>query len=91
MNKINILRYAKLQAIVTGFAGIVAGLLYSVGGTFYDIFTIGLNKGTALAYFALPVMPIYFAALGLITGLIGAYLYNVSLKWHKGVNLKIKK
>ena len=63
------------------FAGIVVGLIYSVGGTVYDLQTIGLNKGTALAYIAIPVMPIYFAVFGFVTGLVGAFLYNLSAKW----------
>ncbi len=81
MKKLNVFSYAKLQAIVTGFAGIIAGLIYSVGGTFYDLATIGLNKGTALAFFAIPVMPLYFTVLGFISGLVGAYLYNLSINW----------
>jgi len=80
MKKIKIIQHAKLQARITGFAGIIAGLIYSVGGTFYDIQTVGLNKGTLLAYIAIPVMPIYFAVFGFITGIVGAYIHNLFTK-----------
>lgn len=80
IKKINIFSYAKFQAIVMAFAGIVAGLIYSVGGTIYDLQTIGLNKGTLLAYIAIPVMPLYFAVFGFVTGVVGATLYNLFSK-----------
>ena len=33
--------------------GLVCGVLYSVGGLVYDMLTIGLNWGTAMAFMAL--------------------------------------
>jgi hypothetical protein len=83
MKKLNIFQYAKLQARITGFAGIIAGLIYAIGGTFYDLQTIGLNKGTALAYIAVIVMPIYFAVFGFVTGIIGAFINNLFKKISK--------
>jgi len=80
MKKIKIIQYAKLQAITMSFAGIVGGMLYAGIGTIYDLYTVGLNYGTALAYIALVVMPIYFAIFGFITGFIGAFLYNLFKK-----------
>jgi hypothetical protein len=92
---IKILAYAKIQTIVMAFAGIIAGLIYSVGGLIYDLIkTGGVNKGTALAFFALPVMPIYFAVFGFITGVIGAFLYNSTQKlsffpkWFTRIDIK---
>jgi putative Mn2+ efflux pump MntP len=74
-----------------GFAGIIAGLIYSVGGTFYDLLSIGLNKGTALAYIAIPVIPLYFAIFGFVTGLIGAFLYNLFAKWFSKIEMNFEK
>ena len=80
IKKINVFSYAKVQATVMALAGIVAGLIYSIGGTIYDLQTIGLNKGTLLAYIAIPVMPLYFAVFGFVTGVVGAILYNLFVK-----------
>ena len=80
MVQIKVLSYAKFQAIVMAFSGIVAGLIYSVGGTIYDLQTIGLNKGTILAYIAIPVIPLYFAVFGFVTGIVGASIYNLFSK-----------
>jgi uncharacterized membrane protein YeaQ/YmgE (transglycosylase-associated protein family) len=86
MHKIKLIKFAKKQAIITGLAGIVAGLIYSVGGFFVDLFvslgwitsseTPGLSYGTVLAFLAIPLMPIYFVVFGFVTGLIGGFIYN---------------
>lgn len=44
-----ILPTAKLVAKWTAYLGLVYGVLYSVGGFFVDLFTIGLNRGTVMA------------------------------------------
>ena len=86
MAKLKIFRYAIFQSIIAAFAGLVAGLIYSIGGLFIDIFTIGLNKGTALAFLAILGMPIYFASIGFITGIVGAWAYNLVSKRTKKPN-----
>jgi hypothetical protein len=91
MAKLRVLRYSILQSTVMGFAGIVGGLLYFGIGFFIDLSGPGLNHGTALALFAVPVMPLYFAAFGFLTGIVGANLYNFSLRWISGVSLKVDK
>ncbi|MBZ0269249.1 hypothetical protein K8I85_13930 [bacterium] len=48
--------------------GLVCGVLYSVGGFFRDLFTTGLNAGTAMAFGALVGMPVLFGAAGLLAG-----------------------
>lgn len=59
---------ARWMAIV----GLVCGLFYSVGGFFYDVFTTGLNWGTAMAFGAIVGMPVAFGAFGFCMGAIGA-------------------
>jgi len=73
---VNIFRFAKLQAILFTFPGIVAGILYSFGGAVYDIFTIGLNSGTFLAMTALIGMPLIFWLAGFILGALEAIVFN---------------
>ena len=48
--------------------GLVCGVLYSFGGFFVDLLTIGLNGGTVLAFGALIGMPVIFGALGFCLG-----------------------
>ena len=78
MKKIKVLSFAKFQAVLLGFLGIIPGILYSFGGTAYDLYTTGsVNYGTLLAYMALIVMPIYFAVFGFILGILEAIIYNL--------------
>ena len=51
--------------------GLACGVLYSVGGLFYDLYTTGLNGGTAMAFGALIGMPLIFGTFGFLVGLLG--------------------
>ncbi|MDD9953602.1 MAG: hypothetical protein OXR66_04650 [Candidatus Woesearchaeota archaeon] len=87
MKKLNILHYAKLHTAVWALLGLLAGILYSFGGLLIDTLvtlgwitsaeTPGLSYGTLLAFQALIGMPILFAGFGFLTGLLGAFLYNL--------------
>lgn len=100
-NKINLLSFAKFQALLTSFLGIIAGLLYSLGGLFLDAMvsanllspvlykTPGLSFGTILAFGSLIGMPIMFAVFGFILGLIEALLYNFYVGWFGAVEIDI--
>lgn len=52
--------------------GLVCGVAYSVGGFIYDMLTIGLNWGTAMAFMALVGMPALFGAVGFLSGALVA-------------------
>jgi len=67
-----ILPTAKLLATWMAYLGLAFGVLYSVGGFFVDLLTIGLNWGTAMAFGALVGMPLIFAALGFLVGALVA-------------------
>lgn len=76
VKKMKAFSYAEFQMIVMAFAGIVGGMLYAFIGAMYDASTGNIGYGTALAFLAIPIMPIYFAVFGFVTGVIGAFLYN---------------
>ncbi len=57
--------------------GLVAGLVYAVGGLFTDLATAGFKTGTALAFGALIGMPVVFGLAGAFWGGIGAAVYNL--------------
>lgn len=81
------LPFAKFQAVLMSLIGLIAGILYSFGGLIYDVFTVGLNVGTALAFLALLGMPVMFAAFGFMAGLIEAFLYNLFAGWFGGMEI----
>ena len=92
LKKINVLELAKLQAVLMTPLGIITGIIYSFGGTIYDIINTGsVNYGTALAYVALVVQPIMFAVVGFGLGIIEAFIYNIFAKRFGGMNVELDK
>ena len=67
--------------------GFVLGLIYAVGGFIIDLFTVGLNAGTAMAFGAMIVLPALFGASGIIFGLLFKLLLVIRHKI-KGSTIK---
>jgi len=101
--KIEILSYAKVQAVLFALIGLLVGILYSFGGLLIDLLvstgwishtlasTPGLSYGTVLAFGSLIGMPFVFGVFGFITGIIGAFLYNLVSKLFRRINLNFGK
>lgn len=74
LNRIRVFSFAKFQAVLMALVGLLAGTMYSFGGLIIDALvsfglitseeTPGLSYGTVLAYGAIIVMPLLFAATG---------------------------
>ncbi len=98
VKKIKVLAFARMQAVFASLVGLLAGVLYSFGGLAIDTMvtlgwivsseTPGLSYGTLLAFLALPVMPLFFAALGFILGVVEALLYNFFAKRLGGIRIE---
>jgi len=85
-----VLALAKFQAVLMAPLGMITGIIYSFGGTVYDIISTGsVNYGTALAYVALVVQPIMFAIVGFLIGIVEALLYNLIAKRFGGMNIEL--
>lgn len=101
LKRINILSLAKLQAVLLGLLGLIAGVLYGVGGFIIDVLvslewittteTPGLSYGTVLAFGALVGMPIIGLVIGFVMGIVEGVIYNVFAKWFARVHLDIEK
>ena len=100
VQRIDVLSFAKLHALVAGCVGIIAGTLYSFGGLIIDAFvslgwivsdeTPGLSYGTVLAFGALVGMPLIFAVCGFVAGATVAVLYNCIARWTGGLEIHFK-
>lgn len=97
LNRLSVFSFAKFQAILMALVGILAGILYSFGGLIIDALvsfgwitfeeTPGLSYGTVLAFGALIGIPIIFAAIGFLTGIVEAVLYNIFARWFGGIKI----
>jgi len=98
-SKLNMIEVAKLNGFLGMLIGIIAGVIYSVGGLLLDSLvslniitsseTPGLSIGTAYAFGALIGMPIIFALGGFLFGLLGSHLYNIYTKYFMGIKIDI--
>ena len=75
--RLQVLMSAKIVGVVTTYLGLVAGILYSFGGFFYELVSGTLNTGTVLGFGALVGMPVAFGMAGVVVGAVGATLYNL--------------
>ncbi|MFL2846161.1 MAG: hypothetical protein ACJZ77_00365 [Pseudohongiellaceae bacterium] len=50
--------------------GLLLGLFYAAGGLIIDLFTIGLNLGTVMAFGAIIALPVLFGAFGVIVDFV---------------------
>ena len=64
--------------IGVSFGGLIVDTLVTFNLTDPIIWenTPGLSKGTALAFIAIVVIPIYFGGIGFLLGLVGGFLFN---------------
>lgn len=86
LEQLKVFQFAKFQAFLSGLLGLLAGILYSVGGLIHDLITTGsVNHGTALAFMALVGMPVIFATVGFFVGMIEAVLYNLFAQRFDGI------
>ena len=90
LKRIDVLSFAKLQAVMMSFLGLLAGILYSFGGAIYDLFTTGLNIGSALALLALVGMPFIFLVFGFVIGLVEVFLYNLFSRRFGGIEINFE-
>ena len=85
--QLNIWLFAQLLALIFGLIGLLCGVLYSFGGLLIDTLvslgwissseTPGLSMGTILAFGALIGMPVLFATVGYVLGILLAFFFNL--------------
>jgi hypothetical protein len=97
IKKLNVLSFARFQALFGGLLGLAAGIIYSFGGFVVDTMvslgwvvtteTPGLSYGTVLAFGALVGMPLIGLVVGVVAGFVSAVLYNLVAKWFGGMDV----
>ena len=87
MKNKTILFVARVQAYLLGLIGLVLVLIYAIGGLIYDSFVTldwissssssGLSLGTLFAFGAIVGMPIAFAFMGYVMGIVEAACHKI--------------
>jgi len=90
IQSIGVLSVAKINAAIYGVMGILLMpflLLMSLAGAFAGPRHNPL-AGAVGVVFAL-VMPVFYAGIGFVTGLLGSLIYNLFAKWLGGIEIEL--
>lgn len=90
LTKLGVLSVAKALAGIMAFVGLIAGLIYAIGGAIYDILTGAVGYGTALAFLAMLGMPVLFAAAGFVAGAVIAWAFNRTAARLGGIEITLE-
>ncbi|MBT8141344.1 MAG: hypothetical protein HKN88_05225 [Gammaproteobacteria bacterium] len=89
LKKLGIRSLGKQFAALSALLGLFCGVLYSFGGFVYDYYFGYLGYGTALAFMALIGMPLLFAAIGFLCGVLIAILFNFAARFTGGIDIEL--
>ncbi|MBU7032969.1 MAG: hypothetical protein HXS53_10590 [Theionarchaea archaeon] len=95
IKKVGVFSFAKIEAALGAIIGFIIGLISAVIGTTLFGFAetagvvmprwLGLLFGLA----AIIILPILYAVIGFIAGIIIAFLYNVVARWIGGIEIEL--
>jgi hypothetical protein len=92
VRRVGPLSFAKLCGVLYAIMGLIFGAFISLFSLMGSAFApkesggIGMLFGVA----AIVALPIFYGALGFITSLIGAALYNLVASWVGGVEIDVQ-
>ncbi len=92
LKKLGVWSVAKLQAILMAIMGFFLGIFFvlitAMGGTSSTVATPETTMFQVAGYFSIIILPIFYGIIGLVTGAIGAWLYNLIAKWVGGIEME---
>ena len=101
LKKLGVLSVAKFYTIFMAILGLIIGIFNAISLLIFRKIspTLGNVEGVAelsqvglgAGFSAVIILPILFAIVGFICGVIGAALYNLIAKWTGGIEMDFKK
>jgi hypothetical protein len=99
LKKIRPLSLAKVSTIALAIFGLIMGIFYALLGNIISKLPaealaqagISSEMGFLFGPVAIIILPIVYAIMGFITGLIGAWIYNLAAKWVGGIEIDLVK
>ena len=93
IKKVGALSLAKLETVVMAIFGLIVGIFYAVFSSLLNSTSTEYSTGISLTlgWWGIIVFPIFYGVLGFVTGIIGAWLYNLVSRWVGGIELEFKK
>lgn len=93
LKRIGVMSLAKIYTIMMAVVGLIMGLYIAIMEAVFPITQTGMGEpmGTGLGWINIIIVPIIYALIGFVSGVLGAWLYNLIAKWIGGVELEFKK
>lgn len=82
LQRIDVYSAAKIEALLLGVAGLIAGVFMALASLFLQKIGFGIA--------GIIILPIMYAILGFVGGAIGAWIYNMCAEWIGGIKLEFK-
>jgi hypothetical protein len=89
LRRIAPLSTAKVAGVLFALLGVLIGLFGALFGSFFDA-SAGEGFGGSFGIAAVFIFPVMYGLLGLIGGLISAFLYNVVAGWVGGIEVELE-
>ena len=95
LKKVGILSFAKIYTILMAIAGLIVGIIFTVIAFLVQAFAAATSGEAVPGFVALGaanivIMPIVYAIIGFVSGVIMAWLYNVIANLVGGVELELE-
>jgi hypothetical protein len=88
LKRIDPLTTAKLEALLMGIFGLIIGFVYGIFGAAFGAIGGSALIGAGIGIAAIILLPIMYAVIGFLAGLIGAALYNLVAGWIGGIKME---
>lgn len=86
LRRIDPISTAKVAGILYALLGVILGLFMALFGSFFDAASGG-GFGGSFGIATIFIFPVMYGLIGLIGGLISAFLYNLVAGWVGGIEL----
>jgi predicted lysophospholipase L1 biosynthesis ABC-type transport system permease subunit len=99
LKKIDIMSFAKFQTILMAMIGLLVGVMVAFFGFIFQAFAGRFIEegahdfgmfGMGLGMAALFILPLIYAVMGFITGVIGGALFNLVCKISGGIKVELE-
>lgn len=98
LKKIDIMSFAKFQTILMAMIGVLVGVMIAFFGFIFQAFAgrfvedgASLDSfGMGLGMAALFILPLVYAVMGFIVGVIGGALFNLVCKISGGIKVELE-
>ena len=91
IRKIDLMSYGKIMAAIMAIFGFVMGLVVSIAALFAgSLSTATFGFAAVFGVLAIILLPIIYAIIGFVMGIIGAAIYNFIASKIGGVKIDLK-